>query len=678
MIRSRLGWLAILVLGAAVTSNAGPATPSYHAIERAIVQIETEWKSLAADQNPHGPAWLEFFSALRTELRSYTTSKTADERVAALNAVYAKAQALDAASWPLAVVLRDELRHWLQPRVALAWAEYRLVEALPTDNAELKAKWLTFLDQSLRPAVRDVESAGTVAAQLSAVDKLNASVDALAGTSERKAWPNSAALHRAVEDLYRAPNVELSIDSTGISQFIMPQGIVEPGPVFFRNRWSYVTAGPVLGIGFIPTNDGIQVSVRQALTSTTPVLDFQQQIAADSQGQRAAKMYEFSATTRNDAVLTMVALFRVASGLYLAPNYEHGVSAQINSAPQPGGGMQRMIASLIGQNQKKITDKVYEGAISEMRANVIDAARELSGIRTSESAAQLNAQIRPYVIDGQTMGNDKFQLTSMSLQTLGTHAVATGVLSAKDETPRAAFAPQPRQLLSPAAGVTADVHLPTALSNLIAGAYKGDAIRDAQNVMVGPPAAETGKASIQSNVSYADYLKAVQDARAAGAQPQFVRIDKPQRPPVFSADANGNLVVLVSDLKLDVPAPEQAARGGLTGPPALVYRIQSAAAEVNLAVVYEADAAGPRLSAKIVSIDAGPSLQVLAITDDETKAQPLNPIQARVIMTALSGRASGQSIPLPLDSLPLSSFVVNSVSKLDPTGWIRVVLMPSK
>ena len=66
-----------------------------------------------------------------------------------------------------------------------------------------------------------------------------------------------------------------------------------------------MTPGPVTGIGFVPTVDGIQIAISQALTSITPVQGFQNQIASDPQGQRAAKMYEFSATTRNDAILTI-------------------------------------------------------------------------------------------------------------------------------------------------------------------------------------------------------------------------------------------------------------------------------------------------------------------------------------------------------------------------------------
>ena len=145
----------------------------------------------------------------------------------------------------------------------------------------------------------------------------------------------------------------------------MKTGIVEPGWIYFKDQWSYVTPGPIMGIGFVPTADGIQVSISQAMTSTTPIQGFQQQVAQDPKGQRAAKLYQFSATSRNNAILTITLLFRLATGVQLAPGYQHGISATIGSTPQPGKGLTRFIASVIGYGQRRITNEVYEGADSQ-------------------------------------------------------------------------------------------------------------------------------------------------------------------------------------------------------------------------------------------------------------------------------------------------------------------------
>ena len=75
-----------------------------------------------------------------------------------------------------------------------------------------------------------------------------------------------------------------------------------------------MTAGPKTGFGLLPSDDGIAFYNSQLLTSATPITDFQNQIASDPQGRRAAKLYEFSATSIDAAQLTVYTVLR-ASGL---------------------------------------------------------------------------------------------------------------------------------------------------------------------------------------------------------------------------------------------------------------------------------------------------------------------------------------------------------------------------
>ena len=56
--------------------------------------------------------------------------------------------------------------------------------------------------------------------------------------------------------------------------------------------------------------------------------------------------------------------------------YNHDIDASICSAPEPGGGFGRMVASLIGMNQNKINQKVYEGAIGRFRQQIPQEAQE--------------------------------------------------------------------------------------------------------------------------------------------------------------------------------------------------------------------------------------------------------------------------------------------------------------
>ena len=88
-------------------------------------------------------------------------------------------------------------------------------------------------------------------------------------------------------------------------------------------------------------------------------------------------MYQFSATTQDYAQLTIVAVLG-PNGLQLAPQYQHNVDAIICSVPQPGRNFARAIASLIGFNQERIRQQVYEGALPKMRENVAQEAAELA------------------------------------------------------------------------------------------------------------------------------------------------------------------------------------------------------------------------------------------------------------------------------------------------------------
>ncbi len=682
----------VLGLGAIVATAgliaAAPATPSYIAVEKAIRRIETDWETIPPDRNPHAESWRTLFGLIRQDLQAYSKSEKADDRLDALRRLYDIGESLAPTSWPAAAELREELRHWLRPRMALAWAEYRALEAANAGDSQLRDQWQGFIQDRLRPALLAVESAGSVNDRVKAVEHLHETIDEGHAQIDGSPLAQSASLMLALKNLYNTPNVELTLDRSAVTNAIMPNGIVDAGPIFFKGQWSYVTPGPVTGIGFVPTANGIHIAISQALTSITPVIGFQDRIAADAQGQRAAKMYEFSATTRNDAILTMYVMFRLAGGLHLMPTYQHGVSASICSTPASGGGVQRLFGSLLGFGQQKITNLVYTNAISEMRREVPAGADELGQIKSGERQAQLNAQIAPYIPDSRTLASGEIGLTDLSLQTYPNYARAEGRVFASDRAnARGALMPQPRRLETYEPGITADVHLPSALDSVISWLYNGQNVQDAQNVVLepSPPAVEGTPASsmpkVETNVDYAGFLSRLDTKRAEseGRLPTLIRLKRPERPPVVSTDAQGHLVLLVSDLQLDLPAPPGAARGGgITGPPARVYQLRSPLAEIVLNIQVETDPAGgpPRLAARVVDFDPGPNAKVFAANEDEATAVALNPLTSRVIMGLLETRLSAQPINVPLAALGQQGVYLQSASELDPTGWMRLILQP--
>ena len=145
--------------------------------------------------------------------------------------------------------------------------------------------------------------------------------------------------------------------------------LVENGPVFRKGYWSQVTAGPKTGFGLLPSDDGIAFFNKQTLVSVTPITDFQNQIAADPQGQRAVKLYQFSATSYDWSELTITTVLR-PSGLTITPSSTHAIDAAVSAVPMPGGGLGRAIAALIGMDREAITERVKEERYPKLQQQI--------------------------------------------------------------------------------------------------------------------------------------------------------------------------------------------------------------------------------------------------------------------------------------------------------------------
>ena len=158
-----------------------------------------------------------------------------------------------------------------------------------------------------------------------------------------------------------------------------------------------------------------------------------------------------------------------------------------------------------------------------------------------------------------------------------------------------------------------------------------------------PPGTPPGDGiQITKNVDFATYAKTLAESRKAkpgDPKTTVLRIMRPHDPPEFSTDARGFLVALIHDLQLDVPAPENQAKGGFVGAPAKVYRIKVPLAEFALS--YKVDAAKPdalRVQAKVEEFNPGTDSQVLAIADDETKGVALSKFSTAFVLGALGGQ----------------------------------------
>lgn len=680
---------AVAVWALAAALGAAPAAPSYHAVERTIQQIRNDNTKPGATPSPNMPGWDAFFDALLKEFRAYATAQGDGDQLVSLNRLYQMSVALNGINWPPAQRVQAELRVWLRPRVRLAWAERRLIEAvqgLPEtkdDSARSnRERWIEFVNSDLGAALRQYDGAGTVAQRQEALKRVYGALNALASSVNSRPWVPTVALRQALDDLYNQPNLDIAADVRTLAPFL-EHDVAITGPVYRKGYVSQVTAGAKTGFGLLPSDDGIAFYNSQLMTSVTPVWDFNNQMASDPQGQRATKLYHFDATTVDHNELVLTGVIR-DSGLLLIPEYRHNTNAAITSQKTQGNGLGRAIAGLIGMNQERITQKVYEGAIGRIRQNVVVEAQEEGGEKIGRQQAELNQRFSQFLRGNRTLTIRNLLITGLMLRSQTERALIGGLLQWNGaEEQVGADAPQPASLLVPDPGVSADLHLTSIMTSLTRGYLQTDTARNVTNLMVlthkaAPEAPPSEKFAVKQNVDFPTYLKAVQAAREVNDPKEMaVRVKRPTRSPEFGADANGYLVALVNDFQLEIPAPPAAARGGLAGPPAQVYRIVSPQAEfvISFKITPETEKEPVRLAGKIEGFDPGPQAKVFAINEDESKAEPLTAFTSTIFFGVMRTRIQGQPIDVPLSNLKLQGFAINGATELDPSGWIRVNLV---
>ena len=680
--------IVLAVIVARQSLAAAPAAPTYEGVERAIQEVRKTW-SIPEKRPVTAAGWEALFDAVTSALKAYSAAPDDAARLEALDRVDQLAIALGSTTWAPALAVRDALALWAVPRRRLTKAELGLdasVRALPqTADQKIKAnreRWLAFARDELGKAFKDYEAARTVAARQAALDAIHRALAALDSRVKDRPWPPSTELAAAAGTLFNNPNLDIATDAKTLAPFL-DRELVQSGPVTRKGYVSQVTAGAKTGYGFAPSDDGVAFYISQYYTSVTPIWDFQNRLAADPQGRRAAKMYTFSATSIDNAEIIITTTLKT-SGLEIQPTYRHGISAQVCSQPTPDGGMGRAVASLVGMGQQRITNKVEQETLKDFQARIPAEAMEEGMERIAAEKEKRDAELKSRLhLGDREIAVRGVIVKSLSLRSTPEAAFISGVLGLQGgEGPQGADAPPPPTASELGPGVTAQVHLGSLLSSLAAGLYGREEVRSFKNGMLViknlPPGSPPRDAiTLKKNVDFKEYLKKVDEARESGSKFVALRVTRPSRAPEFRADARGFLVALIHDLVIDVPAPPQEAKGGLVGAPAKIYRLMMPLAEVSFSFKIDAKDDGPlQLTARIEDFTPGYDAKVLAIVDDESKAASLSRFSGGLILGALGGRLRTQPINLGLDQSRLPGVVVRSVSTLDPSGWIRVKVEP--
>ena len=647
------GMLIGLGVGSSSSSQAAaPAPPSYIGVEKTISSIRDSWSRPGAVADPNAPGWNVFFDALLNDLRTYSKADNQTDRLTALGRIYQMSVALAAVPWAPAIQVREELRQWLRPRVHLAWAERRLDETVrnlpPSSDPSIIAnrqRWVDFVSNDLGQALGEYHGAATVVQRQEGLKRVHNALKSLQTHNQDRPWQPAGELQTAVNDLFNQPNLDITAD-VNVVQPVFDQNLVTTGPVYRKGYWSQVTAGPKTGFGLLPSDDGIAFYNSQMLTSVTPITDFQNQIASDPQGQRAAKLYEFSATSLDAAQLTIYTVLR-SSGLTIWPAYNHNIDASICSAPEPGGGFGRLVAGLIGLNQNKITQKVYEGAVPKFRQQIPQEAQEEAQERIAGQQAERNAQLAEYLIGNNTLAFQNFLISGLTLRSRPEAVYVGGLLHSRSgDRQRGADAPQPAKLAIPDSGLTADVHLASVLNSVADGLFQRGEVQNVSNLVivtkdVPPGSPPQQAATIATNVTFPSYARAVDEARKANnSKVTAIRVKRPGQAPEFAVDAHGFLVTLLRDVEIEVPAPDKSSQAGsMIGVPAKILRIQIPQLEVAFSYQLEEPASGShRIRAKVEDFAPSNNFRVLAIDNDESKPSTLNRFGGALVISAVGAR----------------------------------------
>ena len=188
--------------------------------------------------------------------------------------------------------------------------------------------------------------------------------------------------------------------------------------------------------------------------------------------------------------------------------------------------------------------------------------------------------------------------------------------------------------------------------------------------------------TIQENGSYDDLMKAIADVRAkSGNDPNAIalRVTKPAAPPIFDVDSEGNLVVMVRDVTLEVPAPENFNQRGILGFGQSPKVLRFVFGEVTLTVQVTAN---PDEGGRAVAVNGevtavtygGGGTTVFGVGESEDQTQELNLLTRSGALGVLAGKIQGQKVDrnIRVDQL-LPGFVLTDISddrpdRLAPRG----------
>ncbi|MBI1325357.1 hypothetical protein GC170_19505 [bacterium] len=672
LILSQVGWM---------TAEAANVAPTYRNVQEQLDRL-----TLKAD-----PVIVSARAKLEADLRNVTNSRELDAR---LNA-YATLQA-DAAQWaawagydPVAADVANALNRWIEPRLrsvqyaisardTIARGDYWLTD----DHRRLYSE----VAVPLVDALEDYEAATTAAQRFDSREKVR---DLLAQARTRlqtTPWPDAQAILDTITSRWESPNMIVTVAAEGLRP-MLDRGIVTPDPVFYKGRTSYVTPRERYGYGLIPSTDAISFYIRQAMTSVTPVTDFEQQVEANRGGRILTRAYALGNTIQNDSLLTMSFAIR-PSGVAMAPSYQNNARPNLSVTPRQGGGITRAFMGMAGMDRQAIANQIYSRSIGQIQSETETSSLELGQMRANEAAAQLNGAIMPYRRGPNAFSYSKFLIDRVLTRTEPSHIHAEARLAYEFpglDTIGPIDAVPPVDPVD-ARYVTTAIHIPNLLENIAANYLAELASRGPTTIGFMPDKDSDGVLEIEINGDDLHFRSALEENLRISKQPEGAAMT-PGTPlaaitlgdrkivPHFTVSDKGNLVMLLRDVRVDVASPAltllSAGRFGSA------IRIDAPSAEVEIEFVKIAATSDQpeRLALKVLTVMLDPKAKIFTFEEPGKDPKEVSLLRKIGLVSAATAVMTSRPFDLPLDSLRLGDRVrVVSVDRLGALGWFQFVI----
>lgn len=678
---ARLIAALLLLASSGSAAFAANAAPTYRNVQDQLAQL-----------SPSAPEELKTAAKkLDDYLAKLVKTTDLDARLAAYRAL-----AQDTAQWqawsvsdPAAANVAYALNRWVTPR--LQAMEYGIAAR---DAVKRGDNWVT--DEHRKIYSELVEPLAVALEQYEAADKTSLRVDArerirsLTQELERRgrsvAWPDADQIIATIKSRWEAPNFLLTVSAEGLRP-LLDRGIVNNEAIIFKGRTSYVTPRERYGYGLIPTPDAISFYIQQAMTSVTPVTDFEQQVANNQGGRILTRAYNLSNTIQNDSILTMSVAVR-PSGVAMTPSYQNNVRPNLGIGPRSGGGLTRAFMGMAGMNQQRIVDEIYSRSIGQIQSETEINSKELGQQRADEGAAKINQTLAQYRRGPNTFGYEKIVAEQLNVRTEPTHIHAEARLLYDRPGTQSIGPLDIAPPLDPVDSryITTAIHIPNLMENLATNFFLELAEKGTSTIAFMPDNdgdgaleidIQTGQDLLQNAVGESIRItKAPKDAKLAPGSPfAAITISQGKLVPHFTMDDKGHLVMMLKSFKMDIAAPALAllSEGRMGG----AVRIDSPGAELDMEIINlpATDTQQERLALKVHSFQLDPRSKIYAYTEAGKEPAELSAFKKAAVLAGASAFLSSKPIDLPLDALKIGDKIsVVKVAPLGKLGWFQFVI----